>query len=201
MLLISHTGNFDFSPVFLATYPRERRGEESLSIHTKKHVTSYLHQHLRQHTTKELSIHHLRKCPPVYGQRNDTQPPSFRTHINLKSIMRAHAACTSFLLPFLLLTVQACRLTPGDVLNIDHEFVPSLKEPKARRQLLVSPLCPEGCMPDGCVQDSTRGGLRCQKCQNNLVVVKTTGLCGELLLLSAWQIFLYGAHGQRSHEA
>lgn len=47
------------------------------------------------------------------------------------------------------------------------------------RQLLQSPSCPDGCLPDACWQSSTRGGLRCGQCAKNLVVDHVSGLCGE----------------------
>lgn len=49
-----------------------------------------------------------------------------------------------------------------------------------RRQLKQSAFCPDGC--DGnqnCIQDSTVGGLRCQKCKNNLRVSPIDGRCSE----------------------
>lgn len=47
------------------------------------------------------------------------------------------------------------------------------------RHLLQSPFCPDGCLPEACQQSSTRGGLRCGQCANNLVVDHVSGLCGE----------------------
>lgn len=38
-----------------------------------------------------------------------------------------------------------------------------------RRTLLGSALCPDGCEEGGCVQDATKGGLRCQKCRGTLL--------------------------------
>jgi hypothetical protein len=37
--------------------------------------------------------------------------------------------------------------------------------------------CPDGCAADGCVQDSTTAGLRCQVCSGNLLVNKVNGNC------------------------
>lgn len=49
----------------------------------------------------------------------------------------------------------------------------------SRRHLtaLGNAYCPEGCTDDGCVPSSTPGGLRCNRCQNNLVVNLATGRC------------------------
>lgn len=48
------------------------------------------------------------------------------------------------------------------------------------RQLLFQlDLCPTGCFDEACAEDSSRGGLRCLKCQGSLVVDRFTGLCGE----------------------
>ena len=77
-----------------------------------------------------------------------------------------------------LLSVQARQLASDhgkhtlDLANVQQQ-------PQAGRQLRASAFCPQGCTEDGCVADSTTGGLRCNKCLNNLVVVKTTGMCGE----------------------
>lgn len=45
------------------------------------------------------------------------------------------------------------------------------------QQFLSQNFCPDGCADDGCIQDATRGGLRCQKCQAGLVVDLVTGNC------------------------
>lgn len=47
------------------------------------------------------------------------------------------------------------------------------------RQLRQTALCPDGCKDGYCAQDSTYGGLRCQKCDGNLIVSKVDGTCGE----------------------
>jgi len=49
------------------------------------------------------------------------------------------------------------------------------------RQLLQdsSPVCPEGCTRNGCVQAATPGGLRCNRCKNNMLVNKVDGTCCE----------------------
>lgn len=47
------------------------------------------------------------------------------------------------------------------------------------RQLKQSAKCPEGCATGFCQQDSTSGALRCAKCENNLIVSKLEGWCGE----------------------
>lgn len=103
--------------------------------------------------------------------------------------MRAlHAPCTlqgcfplALMFLVLLSVAQASRQLTGEFQQ-HNEFTLTVTAQK-RRQVLASPFCPEGCSPDGCVQDSTYGGLRCQRCQSNLVVVKSTGVCGELQLL------------------
>jgi hypothetical protein len=48
-----------------------------------------------------------------------------------------------------------------------------------KRQLQQNAFCPEGCITDMCTQDSTIGGLRCQKCESNLMVNSTDGSCCE----------------------
>jgi hypothetical protein len=50
-----------------------------------------------------------------------------------------------------------------------------------QRQLQQNALCPEGCVNDMCIQDSTIGGLRCQKCESNLMINTTDGTCCESL--------------------
>lgn len=45
------------------------------------------------------------------------------------------------------------------------------------RNLLQTAFCPEGCAAGSCIQDATKGGLRCQKCVNMLVVDKVSGEC------------------------
>lgn len=77
-----------------------------------------------------------------------------------------------------LLSVQA-RQFGSDHGNLKHASGEFKSQHQAGRQLRSSALCPQGCSEGGCVADSTSGGLRCNKCDNNLVVVKTTGLCGE----------------------
>jgi hypothetical protein len=52
------------------------------------------------------------------------------------------------------------------------------------RKLLDSATCPDGCASRAgfCQQAATPGGLRCVKCNGNLLVDTATGLCGEGLL-------------------
>lgn len=44
--------------------------------------------------------------------------------------------------------------------------------------------CPVGCLDGWCAEDAVRGGLRCLKCEDTLIVDRATGLCGE----SAWAL-------------
>lgn len=85
-----------------------------------------------------------------------------------------------------LITVATARTEPG----ADASWDPASRSPGAShlassssssglgRQLRQSAFCPDGC--DGsqnCIQDSTAGGLRCQKCKNNLRVSPIDGRC------------------------
>lgn len=47
------------------------------------------------------------------------------------------------------------------------------------RHLLALPACPPGCQPSACLYDGTAGGLRCGKCINNLILLSSSGSCGE----------------------
>lgn len=51
------------------------------------------------------------------------------------------------------------------------------------RQLKQNAFCPDGCLDSAsCVQDATMGGLRCQKCKNNLRVSMINGMCSKWLI-------------------
>jgi len=77
-----------------------------------------------------------------------------------------------------LLAVQARQIS-NEAAQHGHRTGSSIHKKQLGRQLASSNFCPQGCSPDGCVEDSTQGGLRCNKCLNNLVVVKASGVCGE----------------------
>lgn len=90
----------------------------------------------------------------------------------------SRCTCVLLLLLSALLSVQA-RQFGSDHGKLKHASVDVKRQHQAGRQLRSSAFCPQGCTEEGCVADSTQGGLRCNKCLSNLVVMKTTGLCGE----------------------
>jgi hypothetical protein len=47
--------------------------------------------------------------------------------------------------------------------------------------------CPVGCLDGWCAEDAARGGLRCLKCVDTLIVDRATGLCGESACSTAFR--------------
>lgn len=91
-----------------------------------------------------------------------------------------------------LLLPVACLVVLISFQSVDCYLVPEQHSVRhavktlVRRQLSSFPTCPEGCHVDGCISDSTTGGLRCNKCVNNLIVLRASGQCGVYHESTLW---------------